>query len=268
MGAGVSGNQGKPSILAGAGRGRAFDAETDAAALRLLEEQKHLFADYTTVRQSLENGTSIQGRDRDILDALVELDARLDLVTYTQTAKRLTTGRDEQSESIGRLDAVRAARRSARSPFRSMARHGACRFAGSRCVRVRAVAGGLGERLGYDGIKVSLPTESTTGTCYLELYIKTILAFERRSGNTLPLCLMLSKDTEAATRALLKEHNNFGMRADQISFVVQAGVPLYRTKKLISSWTITKSCASPTATATSILYSRRVVYRRRGSTEV
>ena len=53
MGAGVSGNQGKPSILAGAGRGRAFDAETDAAALRLLEDQKHLFADYTTVRQSL-----------------------------------------------------------------------------------------------------------------------------------------------------------------------------------------------------------------------
>ena len=84
---------------------------------------------------------------------------------------------------------------------------------------------GLGERLGYDGIKVSLPTESTTGTCYLELYIKTILAFERRSGNTLPLCLMLSKDTEAATRALLRENNNFGMRADQISFVVQAGVP-------------------------------------------
>ena len=34
MGAGVSGNQGKPSILAGAGRGRAFDAETDAASLQ------------------------------------------------------------------------------------------------------------------------------------------------------------------------------------------------------------------------------------------
>ena len=75
MGAGVSGNQGKPSILAGAGRGRAFDAVHDAAALRLLEDQKHVFADWTSVKSSLENGTIIRGRDRDILDALVELDA-------------------------------------------------------------------------------------------------------------------------------------------------------------------------------------------------
>ena len=74
MGAGTSGLQ-SASILTGAGRGRAFDELNDAAALRLLEDQKHLFADYTTVRQSLENGTIIQGRDRNILDALVELDA-------------------------------------------------------------------------------------------------------------------------------------------------------------------------------------------------
>ena len=59
MGAGVSGNQGKPSILAGAGRGRAFDAANDAAALRLLEDQKHLFADWPAVLQSLQNGTII-----------------------------------------------------------------------------------------------------------------------------------------------------------------------------------------------------------------
>ena len=98
MGAGVSGNQGKPSILAGAGLRRAFDELNDAAALRLLEDQKHLFADWQSVKKSLETGTIIQGRDRDILDALVELDARLDLTQYTQTAKRLLQARDEQSE--------------------------------------------------------------------------------------------------------------------------------------------------------------------------
>ena len=86
MGAGVSGNQGKPSILAGAGRGRVIH---DAAALMLLQDQKHLFADWPAVLQSLQNGTIIRGRDRDTVDALVELDARLDLVTYTQTAKHL-----------------------------------------------------------------------------------------------------------------------------------------------------------------------------------
>ena len=225
MGAGVSGNQGKPSILAGAGRGRAFDAVHDAAALRLLEDQKHVFADWTSVKSSLENGTIIRGRDRDILDALVELDARLDLVTYTQTAKRLlqdATNKvnplDGWSPSVPQGETLQAHSEAWRAMERVGLREvGACAFV--------LVAGGLGERLGYDGIKVSLPTESTTGTCYLELYIKTILEFQRRSGNTLPLCLMLSQDTEAATRALLKEHNNFGMRADQISFVVQAGVP-------------------------------------------
>lgn len=38
------------------------------------------------------------------------------------------------------------------------------------------VAGGLGERLGYSGIKVALPTELATGTPYLHYYIKVFLA--------------------------------------------------------------------------------------------
>eukprot|EP01043_Picozoa_sp_COSAG02_P022451 COSAG02_NODE_1167_length_14137_cov_25.567175_15_plen_217_part_00 len=38
------------------------------------------------------------------------------------------------------------------------------------------VAGGLGERLGYGGIKIALPTETSSERCYLEHYISTILA--------------------------------------------------------------------------------------------
>ena len=34
------------------------------------------------------------------------------------------------------------------------------------------VAGGLGTRLGFHGIKVSLPTESSTGLCLLGLYVR------------------------------------------------------------------------------------------------
>jgi len=34
------------------------------------------------------------------------------------------------------------------------------------------VAGGLGERLGYEGIKLSLPSEITTGASYLQLYVE------------------------------------------------------------------------------------------------
>jgi len=37
------------------------------------------------------------------------------------------------------------------------------------------VAGGLGERLGYSGIKVALPTETTTGIAYLQFYLTYFL---------------------------------------------------------------------------------------------
>ncbi|KAH1097144.1 hypothetical protein J1N35_014065 [Gossypium stocksii] len=44
------------------------------------------------------------------------------------------------------------------------------------------VAGGLGERLGYNGIKVALPAETTTETCFLQLYIESILALQEASS--------------------------------------------------------------------------------------
>jgi UDP-sugar pyrophosphorylase len=43
------------------------------------------------------------------------------------------------------------------------------------------VAGGLGERLGYNGIKVELPVERTTSVKYLELYCQQILAMQKVS---------------------------------------------------------------------------------------
>ena len=39
------------------------------------------------------------------------------------------------------------------------------------------VAGGLGERLGYNGIKIELPIELITEKCFLQYYIEFILAY-------------------------------------------------------------------------------------------
>ena len=61
------------------------------------------------------------------------------------------------------------------------------------------VAGGLGERLGFSGIKVALPYQISTGDCYLQLYIGSILALQRRAAEAtgkpvlLPLAIMLSE---------------------------------------------------------------------------
>lgn len=103
------------------------------------------------------------------------------------------------------------------------------------------VAGGLGERLGYGGIKIALPSEITTGKCYLNLYIDSILAIQRiASANagkavTLPLAIMTSGDTHDRTVALLKDNNNFGMAPDQITLMKQEKVAsLYSNKGHIS----------------------------------
>ena len=42
--------------------------------------------------------------------------------------------------------------------------------------------GGLGERLGYSGIKVALPWQTVSGQAYLELYIRSILALQQRAA--------------------------------------------------------------------------------------
>ncbi|CAM6129903.1 unnamed protein product [Calypogeia fissa] len=94
------------------------------------------------------------------------------------------------------------------------------------------VAGGLGERLGYSGIKIALPAESTTETCFLQLYVKSILALQEASGrglptkNTthLPLAIMTSDDTHQQTEELLIKNKYYGMQPDQVHLVKQEKV--------------------------------------------
>jgi UDP-sugar pyrophosphorylase len=87
------------------------------------------------------------------------------------------------------------------------------------------VAGGLGERLGYSSIKVGLPVELLTGNCYLQLYIKSILAIQERTGAVLPLAIMTSDDTHARTVDLLERNNYFGMPREQLTLMKQQLVP-------------------------------------------
>lgn len=94
------------------------------------------------------------------------------------------------------------------------------------------VAGGLGERLGYPGIKIGITSEITTGTTFIETYISFILAFQAYGrqnscdpGLELPLAIMTSDDTHDMTLILLKENNNFGMSDSQLTIMKQEKVP-------------------------------------------
>lgn len=89
------------------------------------------------------------------------------------------------------------------------------------------VAGGLGERLGYSGIKLALPSDSIRDVCFLQLYIESILAIQRATGGSrrLPLCIMTSDDTHHATELLLEENTYFGMEPGQVVLLKQEKVP-------------------------------------------
>ncbi|GAA0141033.1 hypothetical protein LIER_02270 [Lithospermum erythrorhizon] len=94
------------------------------------------------------------------------------------------------------------------------------------------VAGGLGERLGYNGIKVALPSETTTGTCYLQLYIEHVLALQEASCRLaegscqakIPFVIMTSDDTHSRTVQLLEKNNYFGMSSTQVKLLKQEKV--------------------------------------------
>lgn len=65
------------------------------------------------------------------------------------------------------------------------------------------VAGGLGERLGYSSIKIGLPVELLTETCFLKLFVESILALQDRSQAHIPLAIMTSEDTHQSTLDLI-----------------------------------------------------------------
>jgi UDP-sugar pyrophosphorylase len=88
------------------------------------------------------------------------------------------------------------------------------------------VAGGLGERLGFSGIKLALPVDLASGECYLGAYCASILALQRASGSAsfIPLVIMTSDDTHGRTVELLEQHAYFGMAEGQVRLVKQEKV--------------------------------------------
>lgn len=93
------------------------------------------------------------------------------------------------------------------------------------------VAGGLGERLGYQDIKLKLPIETITHTSYLEAYIRHIRTLQdiaskaRGAAVRLPLAIMTSEATHDRTLAFLEQHAFFGMDRDQLTLLRQDKVP-------------------------------------------
>ncbi|KAH0488565.1 MAG: hypothetical protein KVP17_000998 [Porospora cf. gigantea B] len=100
----------------------------------------------------------------------------------------------------------------------------------ARCAFV-LVAGGRGERLGYEGIKLGLPVESVSGQTYLGHYISWLMAIyhynlKSNAGALVPpLAIMVSDETHKDTLKLLDANSYFGYPADRLTVMVQPRVP-------------------------------------------
>ena len=98
-------------------------------------------------------------------------------------------------------------------------------------------AAGAGQRLGYPGIKLSLPITLLNETSYMEQYIRVILAMqavynERHPDKprVIPFIIGTSLDNDTATREFLGKNNYFrqlGVAAGQIQVVRCHEVPAY-----------------------------------------
>ena len=96
------------------------------------------------------------------------------------------------------------------------------------------VAGGIGERLGFPGIKLELEPYATTGKGFLQMVCEYIKAVHERAGGSVlsvlsvpPLVIMTSGVTDGPTRALLAGNGCFGMPEELVTVVRQAEVPAF-----------------------------------------
>lgn len=89
------------------------------------------------------------------------------------------------------------------------------------------VAGGLGERLGYSGIKLDIPVEVTEGTTYLAHYAACLRAMQERmeKPRPVPFIIMTSDETHDGTVRSLERNHYYGLERGQVHLVRQQLVP-------------------------------------------
>ena len=92
-------------------------------------------------------------------------------------------------------------------------------------VAVLMVAGGEGTRLGFPGPKGSFPLAPHSGKTIYQLQAEKVLSLSRRVGRAVPLVVMTSPMTDAATREAFAAAGSYGLGVDQVRFLVQGTVP-------------------------------------------
>ncbi len=87
------------------------------------------------------------------------------------------------------------------------------------------VAGGQATRMGYPGPKGTVPVGPVSGKSLFQLHAERILAIGRRYGTRIPWYIMTSETNDEPTKRFLREHDHFGLAADDVQCVAQDMLP-------------------------------------------
>lgn len=87
------------------------------------------------------------------------------------------------------------------------------------------VAGGQGTRLGFDAPKGTFPIGPLSHATLFEILLGKLAAVRRRHGKPVPLAIMTSNATDAATRAFLESKQHCGLNADDVFIFCQGTLP-------------------------------------------
>ncbi|CAD2098967.1 UTP--glucose-1-phosphate uridylyltransferase, putative [Plasmodium vinckei brucechwatti] len=99
------------------------------------------------------------------------------------------------------------------------------------------LAGGLGERLNYNDIKLKLLTSIISEKSYIEYYcnyLKSFQDFIKKNKNKeidIPFIIMLSDDTYESAIKFLEENNYFSLKKKQIYLLKQRNVLCFKNNK-------------------------------------
>lgn len=170
---------------------------------------------------------AIPARQRHLLEGLDRLDdatrarflARLRSVDWEELERPAVP---PPLEAVAPPEVVTLAERDRRGP--EVREAGERAYRGGR-VAVLVVAGGQGTRLGFDGPKGCFPLAPHSRKPIYRLHAEKVLSLSRRVGRDVPLLVMTSPVTDAATREFFAANRDFGLAEGQARFFAQGTVP-------------------------------------------
>jgi UDP-N-acetylglucosamine/UDP-N-acetylgalactosamine diphosphorylase len=87
------------------------------------------------------------------------------------------------------------------------------------------VAGGQGTRLGFDQPKGMFPIGPVSGRTLFEMHVDSLKGAMKRFDVSIPMLIMTSPATDAATRKYFEENDRLGLRPDELILFQQGTMP-------------------------------------------